>query len=326
MNALTAKELRILNGMSRVHDSSFKFGDKMAEIIGAVGESGTPVNAVAATDIFLITGVSIDGETLTINNPAVPGTDVYEFLADAAQTKTSPTNIAIDISALTGKATGTLTVDTQPTAGDTMWIGDKIYTFVPEGTANAEGEVSVGLDLAGAKLNIVAAINGTDGINNPATAVTAAAFVVNACVITALVGGTAGNSIPTTETFTAGTNVFAAVTLGTGTNCTAVNTATALIAAITASDTQGVGAAVGGGTNVALTADTAGVVGNAITIADTMANGAMTAAATTLKAGVNGTVATGTKFLLDATYLYTALGGNTISQANWRRIALGAAF
>jgi len=326
MNALTAKELRILNGMTRVHDSSFKLGDKLSEIIGAVGESGTPVNAVAATDIFLISGVVIDGETLTINNPAIPGTDVYEFLTDTAQTKTTTTNIAVNIAASATKASGTLTVDTQPTAGDTMWIGDKIYTFVPEGTANAEGEVSIGLDLAAAKLNIVAAINGTDGYNNPATAVTAAAFAVNACVITALVGGTAANSIPTTETFTAVTNIFAAATLGSGTNCSAANAATALIAAATASDTQGVGAAVGGGTNVALTADTAGVIGNAITVADTMANGAMTAAATTLKAGVDGTVATGTKFLLDATYLYTALGGNTISQANWRRIALGAAF
>ena len=93
MNALTAKELRILNGMTRVHDSSFKLGDKLSEIIGAVGESGTPVNAVAATDIFLISGVVIDGETLTINNPAIPGTDVYEFLTDTAQTKTTTTKI-----------------------------------------------------------------------------------------------------------------------------------------------------------------------------------------------------------------------------------------
>lgn len=326
MNNLTANELRVLNDISGVRDNAVKLGAKMAELIGAIGENGTPVNAAAATEIFLITGVSIDGETLTINNPALPGTDVYEFLADAAQTKTAPTNIAIDISTLTGKATGTLTIDTQPTSGDTMWIGDKIYTFVPDGTANAEGEVSIGTDLATAKLNIVAAINGTDGHNNPATAVTAAEFVADACVITALIGGTAGNAIPTTETFTAVTNIFAAVTLGTGTNATAANTAIALIAAITASDTQGVAATAGVGNNIVLTADTPGIIGNDIAVSETMVNGAMTAAATTLKGGIDGTITDGTKFMVDDTYLYVCVDGNTTAENNWRRITLGATY
>lgn len=326
MNALTAKELKIFNGISRVHDKDVKLGDTIASLIGAVGESGTPVNAVAANDIFLITGVSIDGETLTINNPAVLGTDVYEFLTDAAQTKTSPTNIAVDISASAVKASGTLTVDTKPTSGDTMTIGTKTYIFVPVGTANADGEISIGADLPAAKLNIVAAINGTDEINVANTLVTAATFAANACTITALIGGTVGNAIATTETFTAGTNIFAAGTLGSGANCSAANTATALIAAITASDTQGVDATTGGGTNVKLTSAVAGVIGNAIAISDTMANGAMTAAATTLKAGIDGTVAVGTKFMVDASYLYTALNGNTTADANWRRISLGSAY
>lgn len=326
MNALTAKELRILNGMSRVHDSEVKMGDIVASLIGAVGETGTPVNAVAAKGTFLITGVAIDGETLTIDNPAIPGTNVYEFLADAAQTKTTASNIAVDITAVTTKATGTLTVDTKPTSGDTMTIGTKTYIFVPVGTANSDGEISIGADLPAAKVNIVAAINGTDGVNTPNTSASAAEFVVNACTITTFIGGTAGNTIATTETFTAGTNVFAAVTLGSGANCSAANAATALIAAITASDTQGVGASSGGGTNVLLTADVAGVIGNDILVSDTMANGAMTAAATKLNTGVDGTVAVGTKFMVDATYLYAAVSGNTTAQANWRRISLGAAY
>lgn len=326
MNALTEKELHILGGMSRVRDAEVNLGDIIANLIGASGESGTPVNAIAADEIFVINGVSIDGETLVINNPSLPGTDTYEFLADAAQTKTSPTNIAVDITASTVKASTTLAVDTRPTSGDTMTIGAKTYIFVPVGTANSEGEISIGADLPAAKLNIVAAINGTDGVNAPHPTVRAATFVTNDCTITALIGGSAGNSIVTTETFTAGTNVFAAGTLGSGADCSAANTAAALIAAINASDTQAVVATAGTGTNIVLTSDVAGVIGNNIAVSDTMANGAMTAAATKLSGGVDGTVAADTKFMVDSSYLYVAPAGNTTAQANWRRISLGSAY
>ena len=95
---------------------------------------------------------------------------------------------------------GTLTVDTQPIVGDTFTIGTKEYTFVTDETAAADGEVDVGADLADAKVQIVAAINGTD--HNTASAfVTAAAFATNDCVLTAITAGVAGDSIATTETF-----------------------------------------------------------------------------------------------------------------------------
>ena len=112
---------------------------------------------------------------------------------------------------------GTLTMDTQPTADDTMTIGTKVYTFTTDGTAAADGEIDVGADLADAKTLVVAAINGTDGNNDAHTSVTAAAFAGDDCVITASTKGTAGDAIATTETFTAGTNVFDAATLGTTT-------------------------------------------------------------------------------------------------------------
>lgn len=115
------------------------------------------------------------------------------------------------------KAVGKLTVDTQPTAADTFTIGGTVYTFVASG-ANTAGQVNRGADLAAAKLNIVAAINGTDGWNTPNPKVTAAAFVGNDCTLTARLPGTAGNSIGTTETFTAATNIFNGATLGTTTS------------------------------------------------------------------------------------------------------------
>lgn len=320
MNELTALELKILNSISQRLNPTVTLGNTLNEIIGCVGETGTPVNAVAATEILTISGVCVDGETLTI------GADVYELLADAAQSKTVPTHIAVDIAAKTTNAVGTLTIAAQPTSGDTFTIGNKTYIFVPVGTANAVGEISIGADLAAAQLAIVAAINGTDGVNAPHPAVTAAAFAANACTITALVGGTVGNAIVTTETFTAGTNVFAAATLTTGADCTAANATTLIVAAITASDTQGVGAVKGTGSTVVLTADTAGVVGNAITVSGTMANASFPAGVTKLSGGVDGTVAVGTKFMVDETYLYTCLNGNTKSGKNWRRVSLGSAY
>lgn len=319
MTNLTNTELKVLNNLSQVRDPDVLLGAKIQEIIACSGESGTPVNAVASKVTLNITGVSVDGETLTI------GGDTYEFLADTAQSKTAPANIAINITSKTVKATGSLTVDTQPTAGDTLTIGTKTYIFVPNGTANADGEISIGADLAEAQDNISYAINGRDEINTEHPLVSASAFVANVCAITAIIGGTIGNSIPTTETFTAGTNVFAAATLGSGTNCTAANTAAVIIAAVNARDTNVVASA-GDGNDVLITAKVAGTVGNDLAVSDTMANAAFAAAATKLSGGVNGTVATGTKFMVDATYLYVCLAGNTTAQANWRRVSLGSAY
>ena len=285
-------------------------------------ETATPVNAVAATKTLTISGVVIDGETVTI------GTNIYEFCADTAQSLSTGT-IAVDIEANATKSAGTLTIDTQPTAGDTMTIGTKVYTFVPVGTANADGEVSIGTDLATAKTAIVAAINGTDGISTAHTLVSAAAFVVNDCVITALVGGVAGDLIATTETFTAVSNVFNAVTLGTtvvGVDCVQADAVTALALAITTSDTQGVGAVDGAGDTVILTADTKGVVGNSIVIGETMANGAFAGGAVLLSGGVNGTVGVQWEVKVDSSYLYVCVVTNTIIDANWRRVTLGTVY
>ena len=287
-------------------------------------QSGTPVNAVASQGTLDITGVAVDGELVTI------GTDVYEFCADAALSLTAGSDFAIDITAVTTASQGTLTVDTQVTAGDTMTIGTKVFTFVPNGTANADGEVDVGTDLASGKLAIVAAINGTDGYNTPSTVVSAAAFATNDCVLTALVGGVAGDSIATTSSFTTGTNQFDAATLGTttaGADCTAANAVTAIVTSVTANDTVGVGAADGAGDTVVLTADTKGTAGDSIATTTDMANATFDGATLgTTTAGVDGTVGTLDDIYFDSSYMYRAIAENTISDANWRRISLGAVY
>lgn len=306
MKLLTKNEIEVLNGLN-IRTIEMRFGDRVQEIIrnlNADAVEGSPVNAVNAGKVLTISGVVKHAETVSINNPARAGVDVYEFLADAVQKKTLETNIAVDITAYAEKASGTLTIDTQPTSGDTATIGGKIYTFVPDGTDTADGEISIGIDLASAQANIVAAINGTDGVNTAHPLVYASTFNTNVCTITALIGGTAGNAIGTTETFTAATNVFGAVTLETGTDCSAANAILALISAINTSDTQGVGAADGVGDTVEFTADVAGTSGNAIEIGETLTNGAFADNATKLSGGVDGTLGVKGESMIDALYIY----------------------
>ncbi len=123
----------------------------------------------------------------------------------------------------TTRAQGTLTVDTQPTAGDTMTIDSRTYTFRAALTG-ADDEILIGGSLADTQANIVAAINntGNNGVqyqnqNTIHPTVSMGAFAANNSVLTSKFGGVVGNAIATTETFTAGTNVFDAATLGTTT-------------------------------------------------------------------------------------------------------------
>jgi hypothetical protein len=320
VNDLTATELRVLNNVTDVLNPDVNLGTKIQTVINSLVKSATPVNAVNAAMVLTLTGVVIDGEKVTL------GTDVYEFLADTEQTKTNPANIAVSIVANTVKAAVTLTVDTQPTSGNTMTIGTRVYTFVPVGTDTADREISIGADLAGAQANIVAAINGTDEFNIAHPLVSAGEFSSDDCVITAFIGGTAGNSIVSTETFTAGTNVFSDVTLLGGLNCSAANAIIALVAEVTAHDTAGIGAADGDGDTINLTADVAGAAANAIVLAETLANGSFAGAATHMAGGVDGTVGVEGALMVDATYLYATVVANTVSGKNWRRISLGSAY
>lgn len=306
-------EFQYLNGLTANIQAQF------AAISAQIPE-GTPVNAVAANGTLTIDGVVIDGETVTI------GDEVYEFCADAAQSLTAGSDYAVDIEADTTKSQGTLTVDTQPTVGDTMTIGTKLYTFVAPTSVNGDGDISVGTDAATAQAAIVAAVNGTDGVNAAHPLVTMAAFADNASVITALVGGVAGDLIATTETFTAETNVFDGVKLGTttaGADCVQADAVTALALSIT-TNSEIVTGVDGAGDTVVVTYKTKGTVGNGVDTTETMTNGEFGAEA--LAGGVNGTVGTKLQTYQDTSYVYFCTADNTIADANWRRISLGTAY
>ena len=319
---LTPLQHGVLNNLTSLRDREVRLGDILSGVMARQEDSGTPVNANEASVILSITGTSVHGEKVTIKHPNVAVPDVYEFLADVAQTKSDPANIAVDISAKVTRASSTLALPVQPTAGDTFTIGSKTYIYVPVGTANSDGEISIGADLAGAQAATVAAVNGTDGVNTPHPLVQAADFAANAMGIAASIGGTSGNAIVTTETFTAETNVFSGGTLANGGNCSAANTVAVLLARITAADTQGVSAAQGDGNTIVLTAKVAGALGNEIAISETLQNGEFAGAAETLDGGVDGTESDSIRILVDDTNMYVCLAPNTISGKNWRKLTL----
>jgi len=124
-------------------------------------------------------------------------------------------------------AQGTLSMATKPTDTDTMTINGVEFTWVAALTG-AVNELLIGAAVA----NSQAAANAAFVSANRATAsslhsvsdavfesigCTAIDFAAHDMVFTANVKGTAGNSIATTETFTAGGNIFDAGTLGTTT-------------------------------------------------------------------------------------------------------------
>ena len=163
-------------------------------------DDATP--AVAAQGTLTLANNPSDGDTMTID------TKVYTF----------------DDATLAVAAQGTLALANNPSDGDTMTIDTKVYTFQSV-LDDQDGNIQIGSGVAATRANIVGAINlsGTAGTDYGAsmtvhpTVEAASAFVGTALVLTAKSPGASGNSIATTETFTAGGNVFDGATLGTTT-------------------------------------------------------------------------------------------------------------
>ena len=107
-----------------------------------------------------------------------------------------------------------------------MTVGTTEYTFVANGTEElGEDDIELGVDLDGTQANIVAKLN-------ERADVTCSDFnESDVATITAVVEGTAGDAIATTENFTAVTNIFGATALASGANCTGANAILAMVAA-----------------------------------------------------------------------------------------------
>jgi hypothetical protein len=193
-----------------------------ANIVAAFDDSGT-----AGTDYSdsITVHASVDIATFAANDAVLTAQTAGAAGNSIATTETfTPVGNVFDAATL-----GTTTSGTDP---DTYTIDGKTYTFQNTLT-DVDGNVNIGGSLAQAKLNLVAAMDlsgvaGTDYATSMTahTTVDIAAFIVNDAVLTAKAPGTAGNSIATTETFAAGSNVFDAATLGTTTAGVAGDTMT----------------------------------------------------------------------------------------------------
>lgn len=295
-------------------DSVAAEAEAYADGVLAKAAPGTPVNAVAAKATLAFTDPVADGETITV------GADVYEFAADLAQSVAAG-NIAVDITAATTASTGALTMAAQPGVNETVVIGtagaEVTYTFV-DGDPQV-GEVDLGVGASEAQANLVAAINGTDDINEPHPEVSASDFLVDVCTITALAGGVAGDSIATIDTLAGVGDGFAAAALAGGADATA---AAAITAVVAASDigTEPVVITDGTGDKLVVTASVAGVASESIITETTCANG--TFGVTHLDGGEDGTVGEEGDIWFAPGFLYVCTADNTISDANWQSVVI----
>lgn len=331
---LTLRQIKELDNIN-IHTKEMGFGWRCNGLINAFNQltiPGTPVNAINAVETLTISGVVTHGEILTISNPhgrikGPHGADVYEFTSTGEVTALG--NTPVDIAAYTTKSSGGLVIAIQPTAGDKITIDEKEYTFVPAGTANADGEIAIGVSVVDTQDAIIEAINGSDGFNVPHPLVEVTAFVENVSTVTAVIGGAIGDLITTTSDFTNASNKFNDTTLGSGADCSAANAVIALVAAINLLGTQEVFAANGLGDTVILTAMIAGAAGNEIELYITMLNGKFSTPEIpnpNLSGGVDGTVGFLNQTMIDETYMYRCIDDNPVSGKNWRRIALGEAY
>jgi uncharacterized repeat protein (TIGR01451 family) len=105
-------------------------------------------------------------------------------------------------------AEGTLTLDVNPTEGDTMTVDTTTYTFTA--TPSLANDIQIGVNVGATRNNIETAM-----ASHPTVDIEDFNIDDNdEAVLTAKVPGAAGNSIATTETFTSGSNFFDAATLG----------------------------------------------------------------------------------------------------------------
>jgi hypothetical protein len=192
-----------------------------------VANEGTPgMNVLRAATTVSST------ETITVNGV------VWEVYTGA--TAVTSGRISVDVSAGGVKASGTLTLTENAANTNTVTIGSTVYTF-QDTLTNVAYNVKVGASASATIDNLIAAITAGAGSGTAYAAattahpsVTAAAGDGDTMTVTALVTGTAGNSIATTDTL-AGSSAFGAAVLQNGAQPTAEQFTDAFVAATNAS-------------------------------------------------------------------------------------------
>lgn len=111
-------------------------------------------------------------------------------------------------------ATGNIYFSANPADGDTVTVGETVYTFKTNPTASSD--VAIGESTEASSLNLLQAINGAKegGVKNPLAAATSYGEVLT---VAAEIGGEAGNSVALAATGTA-LSVSGATLAGGGTS------------------------------------------------------------------------------------------------------------
>ncbi len=209
-----------------------------SKLVATAKTSGTGGNSLATTETMTngaFSSVTLSGGAVTTLYAAAQAKSaliVFNKQNDNTTNEVVPSgaaNMSIATQTISGtitdyssavKASGTLTLTDVIVADETVVIDDKTYTFKATLT-NTDGYVKLGADNSESLRNLVRAINLGSGagsmyalatvVHPTVTAIQAGSNVVT---ITAKTGGTAGNSLATTETLTNG--AFGAATLAGG--------------------------------------------------------------------------------------------------------------
>ena len=179
--------------------------------------SGALPTGLTANTLYyvLASGLTADAFKVaaTLNGTAITTTGTQSGIHTLKKQTFTSGRVPVSIGAYVTAQSDTLTVDTNPSIGDTMTVGTRTYAFVATGTANNAGEIAVGSDLATTQAAIVAAINGTDGWNVQNPLASCGAFATDIATIRARTAGAEAQigAIATTETFAASARAFPAL-------------------------------------------------------------------------------------------------------------------
>lgn len=186
---------------------------------GTASNDGLYVVATSATGKVTVTGNLTDETPDTVAALTAVG---FQFGSGVVALTVGAAFATLTISGLVA-ATGTYTLSStnQPATNDTVTIGTHVYTFKTALTSPAvANEVLIGANQTASLANLAAAINGTGtagtqyGTGTVANTQVTAVVVGATVVVTAIVAGTSGNLIATTEV---GTNSsWGAATLASG--------------------------------------------------------------------------------------------------------------
>ncbi len=272
-----------------------------------------PIAGVKATATLTISNVVSDTETVTI------GTNVYEF--DINDTYTEG-RIQVDVADLRNEAIGTLTFKGIPIVTETVTLGSdetaEVYEFVAAAEEADPANIPVVLGTTLTADNAVTKL--AEAINENSALVTATFDTDDDVVrISAIVKGTAGNSIAVAETCTNATFGAEVTTLAGGLDTiTAANAVTALVSAINENETL-VTATDGENDTVVLKYNWVGTEGNDIAVSETLDNGTWGAGVTKLSTGVYATPVNCSAFIIiDGTWWIADEPVTKYTEGGWK--------